>query len=64
MLAHNLPQTASNLIANHRAAEAPARNKADARRARTLHRESAEHHKLAGLQMAPFSYTIKLRNAR
>ncbi len=64
MLAHNFPQTASNTIANNCTAEAPAGKKTDARRARILHCESAEHHEFAALEMAPFFYTIKLRRAR
>ena len=64
MVAHNFPQTASNTIANDCPSKAPARNKADARRARILHRESAEHHELTAVRMAPFFYTSKLRNAR
>jgi len=64
MLAHNFPQTASNTIANDCSPEAPACNKADARRARILHRESGEHHELTALRMAPLFYISKLRSAR
>jgi len=64
MLAYNFPQTASNTIANYCTSKASARNKADARRARILHREDAEHHEPAALRMTTFFYTIKLRNAR
>ena len=63
VFAHNFSQSAPNTIANNRASEAPARNKADSRRARTLYREDGDHHEPAALQMAPFFYTIKLRRA-
>ncbi len=64
MLAHNFAQTASNTIANDCPSKAPARNKADARRARILHSESAEHHELTALRMASLFYISKLRTAR
>ncbi len=64
MLAHNFPQTASNTIAHDCPSKAPARNKADTRRARILHRDSGDHHELTALRMAPLFYVSKLRNAR
>ena len=63
MLPHNFPETPSNTIANNCASEASARHKPDPRRARTLHRESAEHHALTARRMAPFFHMIKLRSA-
>jgi hypothetical protein len=60
MLAHNFPQTASNTIANDGPSKASSRNKANARHARILHRESAEHHELTALRMAPLFYVSKL----
>jgi hypothetical protein len=64
MPAHNFPQATPDTIANNRAAKAPARNKADARRAGILHREDAEHHELAAFLVAGLLYTIELPSAR
>lgn len=64
MLAHNFPQTASNTIANNCPSKAPARNKADARRARILHCDSGDHHELTALRVAALFYVSKLRNPR
>ena len=58
--AHNFPQTAPDPIANHRAAEAPARNKTSARRARILHCESREDDELAPFGVAGLFYAIKI----
>lgn len=59
VLAHNLPQTASNTITNNRAAEAPARNKTGASQARILHRESRQHDEPAPFAVARLFYLIK-----
>ena len=60
MLAHNLPQTAPDAIANDCAVESPARNKAHAGRARILHCESREHDELAPFGVAGLFYAIKI----
>ena len=60
VLAHNFPQTAPDTITNNRAAEAPARNKTSARRARILHCESREHDELAPFGVASLFYAIKI----
>jgi hypothetical protein len=60
MHAHNFPETASNTVANNRAAQASARNKANASSARILHRESREHHELAACRVAGLFYSIKI----
>jgi hypothetical protein len=58
--AHNFPQTAPDPIANHRAAEAPARNQTGASDARILHRESREDNELAPFGVAGLFYSIKI----
>jgi hypothetical protein len=60
VLAHNFPQTAPDPIANHRAAEAPTRNKTGASYARILHCESREHDEPAPFGVASLFYTIKI----
>ena len=57
---HNFPQTASDTITNNRAAEAPARNKTNARCARILHCESREDDEPAPFGAAGLFYAIKI----
>ena len=40
---HNLPQTAPDAIASHRASEAPGGNKSDARQAGIFYNRCAKH---------------------